>query len=237
MSSEPAVREIHYFVCDDLESLLYVVNLGSIPLHVWSSRVRSLERPDYCILDLDPKGAPFAHVVRAARTIHDLCQEIGLPSFIKTSGATGLHVLLPLGGQCTYTESRTLGEILGRGGGKELAETTTAARMVGSRGGKVYIDYLQNGRGKTIAGPFSARPVPGATCSAPLAWSEVGPRLDPKAFTLKSLPARMERLGEDPLAPMLSLRPDLAGALAALAERAREARPPSPPRSRRRRGT
>jgi bifunctional non-homologous end joining protein LigD len=218
--SEFAEREIDYFVCDDLESLLYVVNLGSIPLHVWSSRVHSLERPDYCILDLDPKGAPFVHVVQAARTIHDLCEEIGLPSFLKTSGATGLHVLLPLGGQCTYAESRTLGEILARVVEKELPETTTTERMLSSRGGRVYLDYLQNGHGKTIAGPFSARPVPGATCSAPIPWSEAGPGLDPKAFTIRSLPARMERLGEDPLATLLQLKPDLPGALASLAERA-----------------
>ncbi len=180
MWSEHAEREIDYFVCDDVETLLYVVNLGSIPLHVWSSRVASLERPDYCILDLDPKGAPFAHVVQAAKTVHALCEEIGLPSFPKTSGATGLHVLLPLGGQCTYTESRTLGEILARVVEKELPDITTTARMLENRGGKVYVDYLQNGHGKTIAGAFSARPVPGATCSAPLAWSEVGSEARPE---------------------------------------------------------
>jgi bifunctional non-homologous end joining protein LigD len=92
--------------------------------------------------------------------------------------------------------------------------------MLGSRGGKVYIDYLQNGHGKTIAGAFSARPVPGATCSAPLKWSEVGSKLDPKKFTIKTLPARMKRLKDDPLAPLLSLKPDLQGALARLTRRA-----------------
>ena len=102
-------------------------------------------------------------------------------------------MLLPLGGQCTYAESRTLGEILARVIEKELPDITTTARMLGSRGGRVYIDYLQNGHGKTIAGVFSARPVPGATCSTPLEWREVGPKLDPKAFTIKTLPARMHR--------------------------------------------
>ena len=221
MWSEHAEREIDYFVCDDVETLLYVVNLGSIPLHVWSSRVDALERPDYSILDLDPKGAPFAHVVKAARTIHDLCDEIGLPSFIKTSGATGLHVLMPMGGQCTYAESRTLGEILARVVEQQLPEIVTTARMIGDRGGKVYLDYLQNGHGKTIAGAFSARPVPGATCSAPLSWSEVGPRLDPRMFTIRTLPARMRRLKTDPLAPVLTLQPDLRGALSRLTERLR----------------
>ena len=120
----------------------------------------------------------------------ELCDEIELPSFIKTSGATGLHVLLPLGGQCTHSESRVLGEILARVIEQKHGRIATTARAIGARDGKVYVDYLQNGHGKTIAGPFSARPVPGATCSAPLRWSEVDGKLDPKKFTLKTLPAR-----------------------------------------------
>jgi bifunctional non-homologous end joining protein LigD len=216
--SEHAEREIDYFVCDDLESLLYVANLGSIPLHVWSSRVASPERPDWCILDLDPKGAPFSHVLKIALAIHALCGKIGLPDYIKTSGATGLHVLLPLGGQCTYAESRTLGEILAKTIEKELPDIATTARALSARSGKVYVDYLQNGHGKTIAGPFSARPVVAASCSAPLSWSEVGAKLDPKNYTLKSLPARMQKLKKDPLAPVLTDKPDLQGALARLAE-------------------
>jgi bifunctional non-homologous end joining protein LigD len=220
--SEHAEREIDYFVCDDLETLLYVANLASIPLHVWASRVAAPERPDWCILDLDPKGAPFANVVKIARAIHTLCEEIALPSFIKTSGATGLHVLLPLGGQCTHAESRALGEILAKAVAQDLPDIATTARMLGAREGKVYVDYLQNGHGKTIAGPFSARPVSGATCSAPLLWSEVDAKLDPKAFTVKTLPARMKRLKEDPLASVLTLQPDLHRALARLAERLRD---------------
>ena len=217
--SEHAEREIDYFVCDDLESLLYVANLGSIPLHVWSSRVASPERPDWCILDLDPKGAPFSHVLKIALAIHALCGKIGLPDYIKTSGATGLHVMLPLGGQCTYAESRTLGEILAKTIEHQLPDIATTARAISSRGGKVYIDYLQNGHGKTIAGPFSARPVVAASCSAPLSWNEVNAKLDPKNYTLKSLPERMKKLKKDPLAPILTEKPDLQGALARLTER------------------
>ena len=219
--SEHAEREIDYFVCDDVETLLYVANLASIPLHVWASRVAAPERPDWCILDLDPKGAPFANVVTIARAIHTLCDEISLPSFVKTSGATGLHVLVPLGGQCTHAESKTLGEILAKAVEKTLPEIATTARMIGAREGKVYIDFLQNGHGKTIAGPFSARPLPGATCSAPLSWSEIGPKLDVAKFTIRTLPARMKKLGDDPLAPVLTLKPDLSRALARLTERLR----------------
>jgi bifunctional non-homologous end joining protein LigD len=223
MWSEHAEREIDYFVCGDVETLLFVANLASIPLHVWSSRVASAEKPDYCILDLDPKGAPFSHVIEVAQCIHALCDEIGMPNFIKTSGATGLHVLLPLGAQCTYLESRTLGEILAKVVERELPEIATTARMIADRGGKVYVDYLQNGHGKTIAGTFSARPVAGATCSAPLEWREVNTKLDPRKFTLKTLPARMKKMKSDPCAPVLALRPSLPETLARLTERLRAA--------------
>ena len=136
--SEHAEREIDYFVCDDVETLLYVANLGSIPLHVWASRVAAPERPDWCILDLDPKGAPFSHVVEIAQAIHALCDEIGLPDFIKTSGATGLHVLLPLGGQCTYAESRVARRDPRQGhraGARRTIATTARAIGVAGRQG------------------------------------------------------------------------------------------------------
>jgi bifunctional non-homologous end joining protein LigD len=222
--SEQSGREIHYFICDDLETLLYVVNLGTIPLHIWSSRIQSLERPDYSILDLDPKGAPFRNVVALAKAAKDLCDEIGLPAFIKTSGATGLHVLVPLGGQCTYEQSRGLAQLLARAIETDLPEISTTIRTVAARGGRVYLDFLQNGHGKTIAGPFSARPVPGAGVSTPLRWNEVNARLDPKRFNLKSVPPRMKRIGKDPLRPVLDLRPNLPQALERLGERLRRPR-------------
>ncbi|MBI3932541.1 MAG: DNA ligase D [Acidobacteria bacterium] len=218
MWSEHAQREIDYFVCDDVETLLYLANLGTIPLHIWSSRVQTLGSPDWCILDLDPKGAPFAHVVELARAVHDLCEEMGLPSFPKTSGSTGLHVLVPLGRQCTYEQSRSLGEVMARTLAQRLPEIATTTRAVGARGGRVYVDYLQNGHGRLLASPFSARPRPGATVSTPLTWKEVNGRLDPERFTMKTVPARFERLKTDPLRPVLELKPDLPRALARLAE-------------------
>jgi bifunctional non-homologous end joining protein LigD len=219
MWSEHAQREVHYFVCDDLESLLYVVNLGTIPLHVWSSRVADLAHPDWTILDLDPKGAPFADVVEVARRVRDLCGELELPCFPKTSGSSGLHVLVPLGGQLTYEQSRSLAELLARVVVQRLPEIATIARRLKSREGKVYVDYLQNGHGRLLVAPFSVRPLPGAPVSMPLRWREVGSRLDNARYTLRNAPARMRRLGEDPLAGVFGEAPDLPRALALLAER------------------
>ncbi|HEU4384730.1 MAG TPA: DNA ligase D [Anaeromyxobacteraceae bacterium] len=230
--SEDTKRDIDHFLVDDVESLLHVVNLGTIPIHVWSSRVPDLARPDWAVIDLDPKGAPFAHVVAIARALRDLCQAIGLPSFPKTTGQDGMHVMIPLGGQATHQQARDLSLVLARQVVDEMPEVATLARAVQARGGRVYLDCFQNGQGKTIAAPFSARPRPGATASAPLAWREVNARLDPRRFTIETLPDRMRRLGEDPLGPVLDLRPDLVGALGRLAEReaGRERRPEPEPR-------
>src|SRR3989454_625016 len=213
MWSEDTQREIDYFVCDDLESLLYLANLGSIPLHVWGSRAASLELPDWCILDLDPKEAPFAHVVTVAKAVKRLCDEIELPCFIKTSGSTGLHVLLPLGRQCTYEQSRQLGGLLARVIATQLPEIATVTRQVGKRGARVYLDYVQNGHGRLLVAPFSVRPLPGAPVSTPLLWRDVGPKLDIRRFTIRSVPARMQKLRDDPLLPVLDARPDLVAAL------------------------
>jgi bifunctional non-homologous end joining protein LigD len=211
--SEDTQREIDYFVCDDVESLLYIINLGTIPLHVWGSRIDTLEQPDWCILDLDPKEAPFDHVVKIARATKALCDDLELPSFIKTSGSTGLHVLLPLGRQCTYEQARTLGGLLARVIAAELPEIATVTRQVGKRGARVYLDYVQNGHGRLLVAPFSVRALSGAPVSMPLTWSEVTPKLDIRKFTIKTAPARMQRRKEDPLLPVLDLKPDLVHAL------------------------
>ncbi|MFQ5845890.1 MAG: DNA polymerase domain-containing protein, partial [Planctomycetota bacterium] len=218
--SEQTGREIDYFVCDDVESLLFLANLGTIPLHIWSSRVTDLARPDWCILDLDPKGAPFPDDWRGARPIHRLCRAIDLPSYVKTSGSTGLHVLLPLGGGCSYEQSRTLGELIARIVEAELPRIATTARAVGRRGGRVYVDYLQNGHGRLIAAPFSVRPLAGAPVSTPLRWSEVDAKLAIDRFTIRTVPGRMKRRrGVDPMAQVLADRPDLTRILTRLAER------------------
>jgi bifunctional non-homologous end joining protein LigD len=212
-------HEIDYFLCDDAEALLALVNLGAIPFHIWSSHLPDLDKPDWCILDLDPKGAPFAHVVRIAQTIRELCEEIAMPSFVKTSGGSGLHILLPMGRQLDHDRNRQLGELLARVIVERLPDLATTARSIPARKGRVYVDALQNGRGKLLAAPYSVRPLPGATVSTPLRWSEVGPRLDVKKFTIRSVPRRLKQLKEDPLLPVLELSPDLGRSLALLSER------------------
>src|SRR6184192_1803361 len=217
--SEDSQRELDYFVCDNESSLLYIANMAAILLHVWSSRVPTLEKPDWCILDLDPKEAPFTDVVTVAKAVQALCDDIGLPTGIKTSGSTGLHVLIPLGRQVTYEQSRTLGGLLARVIAAELPEIATVTRQVQKRGGKVYLDYVQNGHGRLLVAPYSVRPLPGAPVSMPLKWSEVTLKLDIKKFTIKTAPARMKKLGEDPLRPVLELKPDLVHALELLNDR------------------
>ncbi|MCR9160211.1 MAG: DNA ligase D [Nannocystaceae bacterium] len=216
MWSEHAQREIHYFVVDDLDALLYVANLGTIPLHVWGSRLASLQHPDWSILDLDPKEAPFDHVVQIAEHLRGLCEELGLPHVLKTSGATGLHVLVPLGRQCTYEQCRLLAQLLAQVAVAALPDIATVQRSMRARGGRVYIDALQNGHGRLLVSPFCVRPRPGAPVSMPLRWDELGPTLDPTAYDIRNARARMERLGEDPFASVLRERPDLPRALDAL---------------------
>jgi bifunctional non-homologous end joining protein LigD len=213
MWSEQAKREIDYFICDDEAGLLYLANLGTIPLHVWASRTSSIDRPDWCVLDLDPKDAPFSDVVRVAQTSHALCEEIGLPNFVKTSGSSGLHVLIPLGGQFRYDETRSLSELLARVIVAELPDITTLTRQVSRRGGKVYIDYLQNGAGRLLVAPFSVRPLPGAPVSMPLRWSEVNSKLDIRSYTIENAVTRMKKLKRDPLREVLTTTPDLGGVL------------------------
>jgi bifunctional non-homologous end joining protein LigD len=214
--SNDTQRDINYFVCDDVDSLVYLANLGTIPLHIWMSRVGSLELPDWCVIDLDPKDATFADVIRCALVLHRICDEIGLPNYVKTTGKTGLHIMIPLGKQMTYEQCRFIGELLARLVIKELGKVATIIRTINKRGDKVYIDYLQNRHGQLIVAPFSVRPLPGATVSMPLTWDEVNDDLDPKNYTIKNALDRMEKMGEDPVLPVLTEKPKLAKTLARL---------------------
>jgi bifunctional non-homologous end joining protein LigD len=223
--SEDSDRDLQLVLVDDVDGLVWVANAGTIPIHVLACRSGSMERPDWLVVDLDPKDAPFAHVVQLARAAHELCQELGLPAYPKTSGQRGLHVLVPTGGQLTHEQARTLASLLCRVIETRHGAIATTARAVGARGGRVYLDAFQNGRGKTIAGPFCVRPRDGAPVSTPLRWSEVGRALDPARFTIRTVPARVARQAVDPWRGLLEDRPDLLAALARLGELLRGAAP------------
>jgi len=203
----------------DLETLLFIANLGAIVLHAWNARASDPARPDWIILDLDPKDAPFEHVIALAQEAKTLCDEIELPSFAKTTGSSGLHVLIPTGGALTHEQCKTFAELLARVIVTRREDIATIVRLPAQRGGKVYIDFLQNGHGKLLVAPFSVRPLPGAPVSMPLEWSEVRAGLQPRQFTMANAVPRLETLGADPLRGVLSEKPDLLSALGRLGER------------------
>jgi len=206
---------VQQIVCEDLRTLEWLANLAAIPLHIPAHRLSTLERADWCVVDLDPKKAPFADVVTLALALKELCDELGLPSYVKTTGSSGLHVLIPLGATVPHGAAVTLAELLATIIVRRHPKISTMERMVEARGGKVYLDCWQNGR--LIAAPFCVRPVPGAAVSMPISWSEVGPELGPRQFTILNAIARLEAKG-DPMLPVMGVAAPLEAALAKLAK-------------------
>jgi bifunctional non-homologous end joining protein LigD len=206
---------LRYMVCDDRDTLLHLVNLGSIDLHPWMSRVETPDEPDYAVLDLDPKEAPFANVVRIARELGRILRGIGLRPLLKTSGKTGLHVVIPLAPGHGHEHSALFCEGVARLVVRELPAIATIERAIGSRAGKVYVDFGQNRKGQTVVPPYVVRPVPGAQVSTPLAWDELEGEPQPSHFTIRNVPERLARLG-DLFAPLFADRQEIAPAIARL---------------------
>ena len=206
-------KEVRYVVCDNRETLVYLANLACIPLHPWSSRVGSIDRPDFLIIDLDPSpGVSFGEVCRVALKVRQILRQVGLESWPKTSGSKGLHVLVPLEPQQDYAAVRSFAEIVARLTVHGLEEIATLERNLSKRRGKVYLDFLQNGLGKTIVSPYCLRPRPGAPVSTPLEWEEVAKAPRPEAFNLSNLFLRLERKG-DLFQPVLTQKQSLRRAL------------------------
>ncbi|SEL08199.1 DNA ligase D [Parapedobacter koreensis] len=194
--AEGDARKKHYMLCNTKAALLYMANLGAIEMNPWSSTVRKPDYPDWCILDLDPdKGNTFDQVVEVARTIHRLLDDLGVPAHCKTSGATGMHIYLPLGAKYTYEQSQTFAKWVAARANEEL-DFTSIERMTDKRKGRIYIDYLQNRPSATLAAPYSVRPKPGATVSMPLDWDEVKQGLSPKDFTIENAIDRLMAKGD-----------------------------------------
>ena len=186
----------NYLVGTDEASLLWMASLGCIEMNPWFSRVQSPDNPDYCVIDLDPDKQTFDQVVEAALQVKQVLDSIGVPSYPKTSGSTGMHIYIPLAAKYSYDQSQMFAKMIATFVHNQIPDFTSLERMVANRKGKMYLDYLQNRPGATIAGPYSLRPKVGATVSMPLNWEEVKPGLTMKDFTIFNSIARLKETGD-----------------------------------------
>jgi bifunctional non-homologous end joining protein LigD len=195
--SEGDQRQKHFMVCTDEASLMYIASLGCIEMNPWSSRTQSPDHPDWCIIDLDPdKRNTFEQVIEAAQVTKQVIDALELPSYCKTSGSTGLHIYIPLGAKYTYEESKEFARSLVKIIHAQIPKFTSIERKVADRGGKMYLDFLQNRPQATIAAPYSLRPKPGATLSMPLHWDEVKRGLKMKDFNIRNALKRLKETGD-----------------------------------------
>jgi bifunctional non-homologous end joining protein LigD len=187
-----------------------LVQIGILEIHTWNSRVARLEAPDRIVFDLDPAdGLPWAKVVEAARLVRERLQQLGLESFVKTTGGVGLHVVVPLQPRASWDECAAFARGVADAIVREEPRGYTANMSKAARPGKVFIDYLRNVRGATSVAAYSTRARAGATVSTPLAWDELEPRLRPDRFTVATVPARLAGLREDPWRRYTKLRQSL----------------------------
>ena len=193
----PSGHSTVFAVVDNPAALAWVINLGCLELHTWHSRVEHLEQPDYLLIDLDPtKDGQWPYVREIALVVREVMDELGLATYPKTSGSTGLHILSPIKPELSFPDVRRFAKALAeeverRVGDQEVATTTW--RVADRRG--VFVDFGQNARDRTIATAYSVRPTPDARVSAPLSWEEV-PGVEPEAFTVETMPGRIAEGGD-----------------------------------------
>jgi len=187
-------RELNYAVYTTVGSLLHFVNLGTIEQHPWHSTIKHLDRPDYLMLDLDPKEAPWKNVLEVALVCKEVFDEVGLSAFPKTSGSSGIHVYLPLKPKHDYRNIAAVAEALASEVAQRAPKIATVQRSLAKRQKQqVYVDAMQNARGKTIAAAFSARAKPGATVSMPLTWKQIEKGVKISDFTIKNVPGLIKK--------------------------------------------
>ena len=189
-------KTVTTFLIDDVDSLLHIINLGCIPIHVLACRGHSRELCDFLTIDFDLGERPFQDAVRLALVLRELLEELGLRGYPKTSGQTGLHVLIPLNPPVPFEAAKVLVELLGRLVQVRYPDISTMERRVSQRGGRVYIDTGQTGRSRTIVAPYSVRAHPEARVSTPLEWDELHLALRPDRFTMFTVPARVAAHGD-----------------------------------------
>ena len=190
-------RELDYAVYTTTASLLHFVNLGSIEQHPWHSTIAKLDKPDWLALDLDPKKAPWQNVLQVALVGKQVCDEIGLNAFPKTSGSSGIHIYLPLTPTNDYAKVAEFSRLLASEIARRAPKIATVERSIDKRKrDQVYVDWMQNARGKSLAAVFTARAKPGATVSMPLTWKQIEQGVKISDFTVKNVPALLKKNGD-----------------------------------------
>ncbi len=195
--AESTGKTVDYTICNNKATLLYLANLGCIEMNPWNSTIKSPDNPTYLIMDIDPSPKnTFDQVVEAAQVIIQVLEKAGATYYCKTSGATGLHIFIPLNNKYPYEQVRNFGEIIATLTQEQLPAFTSVERSLKKRGNKIYIDYLQNSKGQTVASAYSVRPVAGAQVSAPLLAKEIKKGLHPSKFTIFNIEKRVQQLGD-----------------------------------------
>ncbi len=194
IAAETAGRIVHYVIGGSKKTLLTLVNLGCIAMHVMNCRLGSLERPDWLAFDLDPGSGRFADAARAGLLLREVLDDLGLRSFPKTSGARGLHVLVPLRRGATQDTVRAFAMDVGHVLAARAPALVTVAMSKKQRRGRVFADALRNAFGQTIVAPYCVRRRPKAPVSTPLDWDEVDPRLDPARYNIRTIERRLDRV-------------------------------------------
>ncbi|MCG2419053.1 DNA ligase D [Aequorivita sp. F47161] len=214
--SESSKKEIAYLLCQNDATLLYMANLGCIEINPWNATIQNLEQPTYTVIDIDPSNKnTFEEVIEVAQAVKEVLQLANIDGYPKTSGSSGLHIYIPLGAKYSFEHARDFAKLLCYYVHERLPKLTTMERALNKRDGKIYLDYLQNRRGQTLAAPYCVRPKKGASVSAPLSWSEVVPGLAILDFTIKTMPARIAKTG-DIFSPVLVKGIDMEAAINAL---------------------
>jgi len=196
--AESSDKIIRYLVCNNLKSLLFIANLGCIEMNPWNSTVTHPDKPDYLILDIDPSDDNnYDDVIDVALAAKEVLDKLKITGCCKTSGASGMHVYIPLHHKYDYDLVRDFAKRLAMMVHELIPDSTTLERSISKRKkNEVYIDYLQNSKGQTLASAYSVRPKPGATVSTPLEWTEVKRGLHPSQFTLKNIKKRVDKKGD-----------------------------------------
>jgi bifunctional non-homologous end joining protein LigD len=192
---EGGSRLVDFVLVNDRETLLWTVQMHCIDMNAWYSRVDKPDRPDFVLFDLDPPEGQWREAIQVAHLIRERLEELDLESHVKTSGSTGIHVLVPIARRSTFDQTYEFAELVSRGLAEEHPGLVTTEWLKKKREG-ILVDHRQNGWGKTIASVYSVRPRPGAPVSTPLRWQELTPDLDFREFTMPVVLERVARLGD-----------------------------------------